>query len=97
MSNDALGNDALGNDAQRCRPHVLQYIGYCYGRVLPDSMRSWVRNDLGGKGAAIRTMIRLSTPAVVVLAMHTSTVHTPNATVPDRNPLADKTLRVAVI
>ena len=50
------------------RPNLLQYIGYCYGRVLPDSMKDWVRNDLGGKGATIRTMIRLIIPAILVLA-----------------------------
>jgi hypothetical protein len=50
------------------RPNFLQYIGYCYGRVLPESMRDWVRNDLGGKGATIRTMIRLIIPAILVLA-----------------------------
>ena len=35
---------------------TLQYIGYCYGRRLPDSMRDWVRNDLAGKGATVRMM-----------------------------------------
>lgn len=50
------------------RPGAWQYIAYCYGRVLPDSMKDWVRNDLGGKGATRRTMIRCGIPAVVVLA-----------------------------
>jgi hypothetical protein len=58
----------MSNDTGRSRPNVLQYIGYCYGRVLPDSMKGWVRKDLGGKGATIRTMIRLIIPAVLVLA-----------------------------
>jgi Family of unknown function (DUF5313) len=58
----------MSNDTGRHRPNVFQYIGYCYGRVLPDSMRDWVRNDLGGKGATIRTMIRWAIPAVLVLA-----------------------------
>ena len=50
------------------RPKLLQYVAYCYGRVLPDSMKDWVRNDLGGKGATGRTMIRFAIPAILVLA-----------------------------
>ena len=42
------------------RPNALQYVRYCCGRRLPDSMRDWVRNDLAGKGAAARMMIRVS-------------------------------------
>ena len=41
----------MSNDSGRRRPNGLQYVAYCYGRVLPDSMRDWVRQDLGGKGA----------------------------------------------
>jgi Family of unknown function (DUF5313) len=52
----------------RSRPKVLQYVAYCYGRVLPASMQNWVRNDLGGKGATKRTMIRWAIPAIFVLA-----------------------------
>jgi len=40
----------MSNDTGRPRPNVVQYIAYCYGRVLPDSMKDWVRNDLGGQG-----------------------------------------------
>ena len=58
----------MSDDRGRQRPKVLQYIGYCYGRVLPASMRDWVRNDLGGKGATRRTMIRWAIPCVLVLA-----------------------------
>jgi hypothetical protein len=50
------------------RPNITQYIRYCYGHRLPDSMRAWVRNDLAGKGAAARMMIRVAVPAVLVLA-----------------------------
>lgn len=50
------------------RPNVIQYIRYCYGHRLPDSMRDWVRKDLAGKGAAARMMIRVAVPAVLVLA-----------------------------
>lgn len=57
----------MSNNTGRHRPSAFQYIGYCYGRALPDSMRDWVRNDLGGKGATTRTMIRWAIPAVVVL------------------------------
>jgi Family of unknown function (DUF5313) len=52
----------------RRRPNVLQYVAYCYGRVLSASMQDWVRRDLGGKGATVRTMIRWAIPCVVVLA-----------------------------
>jgi len=57
----------MGNDTGS-KPNVLQYVGYCYGRVLPPSMRDWVRNDLTSKGATIRTMIRAAVPALLVLA-----------------------------
>src|SRR5437588_10668978 len=55
------------NTAQR-RPNAVQYVRYCYGRRLPDSMRDWVRNDLAGKGATRRMMGRVAVPAVLVLA-----------------------------
>jgi Family of unknown function (DUF5313) len=58
----------MSDDTGRQRPNILQYIAYCYGRVLPASMQDWVRNDLGGKGAATRTMIRWAIPALLVLA-----------------------------
>jgi hypothetical protein len=58
----------MSDDTQRSRPNALQYVGYCYGRALPASMRDWVRNDLAGNGATIRTMIRAIIPAVLVLA-----------------------------
>lgn len=41
----------MSNDIGRCRPSVLQYIAYCFGRVLLDLKWDWVRNNLGGKGA----------------------------------------------
>ena len=52
----------------RTRPNLWEYIGYCYGRRLPDSMWEWVANDLAGQGATIRMMIRVAIPAVLVLA-----------------------------
>lgn len=58
----------MSNDPGRSRPKLFQYIGYCYGRRLPDSMRDWVRNDLAGPGATRRMMIRVFIPAFVILA-----------------------------
>jgi hypothetical protein len=54
--------------SESTRPNVWQYIGYSYGRRLPDSMRDWVRNDLAGKGATRRMMIRVFIPAFVIMA-----------------------------
>ena len=34
----------------RTKPNAWQYIRYCCGARLPDSMRDWVRRDLAGKG-----------------------------------------------
>jgi Family of unknown function (DUF5313) len=50
------------------RPTPLQYIGYSYGRRLPDSMRDWVAHDLAGEGAIRRHMIRMAIPPFLVLA-----------------------------
>ncbi|AKS34773.1 DUF5313 domain-containing protein [Mycolicibacterium goodii] len=54
--------------SERTRPNVWEYITYCYGRRLPDSMRDWVRNDLAGKGATVRLMVRMAIPALIILA-----------------------------
>jgi len=50
------------------RPTALQFIRYCCGGQLPDSMRDWVRNDLAGKGATGRMMRRVAVPAILVVA-----------------------------
>ena len=50
------------------RPTPIQYAAYVYGRRLPDSMRSWVANDLAGPGAVRRHMIRMAIPPLLVLA-----------------------------
>jgi hypothetical protein len=50
------------------KPGPLQYIAYSYGRRLPDDMRDWVRNDLAGKGAIRRHIIRMAIPPLLVLA-----------------------------
>ncbi len=49
------------------KPNPWQYVRYIYGGRLPDSMRDWVRNDLAGKGATRRMMLRMLVPAVVIL------------------------------
>lgn len=58
----------MSQDAGRTRPKFFQFVRYCCGARLPDSMRDWVRNDLSGKGASARMMRRVVVPAVVVLA-----------------------------
>lgn len=55
------------NNATKHRPTGLQYVLYCYGKRLPDSMREWVRNDLAGPGAARRMVIRWTIPCVIIL------------------------------
>ena len=44
------------------RPRGWQYLRYCYGAVLPVSMRDWVANDLAGKGAPLRMVVRWAIP-----------------------------------
>jgi hypothetical protein len=58
----------MTDDTPRTKPNLWQYIGYSYGKRLPDSMRDWVSNDLAGKGATIRTMVRAAIPALLVLS-----------------------------
>ena len=50
------------------RPGPLRYVGYVFGRRLPDDLRDWVRNDLAGEGAVRRHMIRYAIPPLLVLA-----------------------------
>jgi hypothetical protein len=54
--------------SDNARPNLLQYIAYCYGKVLPSSMHDWVRNDLAGKGARRRTLIRVTVPGLLLIA-----------------------------
>jgi Family of unknown function (DUF5313) len=49
------------------KPNLWQYIGYSYGRRLPNSMRSWVARDLAGAGAIRRHMLRWAIPPVLVI------------------------------
>jgi hypothetical protein len=53
----------MSSEPERRRPSALQYIAYRYERVLPASMRDWVRADLDRKGAPGRMMIRAIIPA----------------------------------
>lgn len=52
----------------RTKPNAIQFLRYCCGRRLPDSMLDWVREDLTGKGATRRMMLRVLVPAVLILA-----------------------------
>ncbi|MBN3453312.1 DUF5313 domain-containing protein [Mycobacterium sp. DSM 3803] len=52
----------------RSKPNPFQLVRYCLGRRLPDSMLDWVREDLTGKGATRRMMLRVLVPAVLILA-----------------------------
>ena len=52
----------------RPKPNLWQYLRYSYGGRLPDSMRDWVAEDLTGKGATIRMMIRMFIPAFLIVA-----------------------------
>ncbi|MET0897831.1 MAG: DUF5313 domain-containing protein [Mycobacterium sp.] len=54
-------------DQARSTPNLWQYIRFSYGAQLPNSMRDWVRNDLAGKGATRRMMVRVFIPAVLIL------------------------------
>ncbi len=50
------------------RPSPAQYLGYAFGRKLPDDMRDWVRTDVAGEGAVRRHMVRAAIPPLLVLA-----------------------------
>lgn len=50
------------------KPNLAKYVGYCYGAVLPSQYDDWVREDLAGRGAGRRTLIRVSLPALLVVA-----------------------------
>lgn len=54
-------------DAARSKPNPWQYVRYCYGGRLPDTMRGWVTEDLTGKGATARMMVRMFVPAFLIL------------------------------
>ncbi|MBF6101208.1 DUF5313 family protein [Nocardia cyriacigeorgica] len=54
---------------ERRRPNPIQWLGYACGRKLPDSMRDWVRNDLTGKYAFPRHVLRGLVPFVPLFAV----------------------------
>lgn len=58
----------MSEPTTRTKPNALEYVGYCYGRRLPNSMREWVENDLTGPGATRRMMLRVLVPALLILA-----------------------------
>ena len=57
----------MGNP-YRPKPNPWQFLRYCYGGRLPDSMRDWVTEDLTGKGATTRMMVRMFIPAFLIVA-----------------------------
>jgi hypothetical protein len=57
----------MTSDSTRTKPNPIQFLQYCCGRRLPDSMLDWVREDLTGKGATRRMMLRVLIPAVLIL------------------------------
>lgn len=50
------------------RPTPAQYIAYSYGKVLPPELDNWVREDLTGEGARLRNLVRVSIPAMLLVA-----------------------------
>lgn len=51
----------------RPKPNFWQYLKYSYGGQLPDTMKAWVAEDLVGKGATKRVVIRMFIPAFLIL------------------------------
>jgi hypothetical protein len=58
----------MSTPAARTRPNSFEYVAYCYGRRLPSSMNQWVADDLAGRGATVRMMVRVFIPAFLILA-----------------------------
>ncbi|MBH0776888.1 DUF5313 family protein [Nocardia bovistercoris] len=53
---------------KRRRPTPWQWIGYAFGRRLPDSLRDWVREDLTGRYATARHIVRGLVPFTPLFA-----------------------------
>ncbi|AFT99305.1 DUF5313 family protein [Nocardia brasiliensis] len=51
------------------RPNPIQWLGYAFGRRLPDSMIDWVRRDLTGKHAVARHLVRGLIPFTPLFAV----------------------------
>ncbi|MCF8588903.1 DUF5313 family protein [Gordonia liuliyuniae] len=53
------------------RPNPIQWVAYVYGAKLPDSQYDWVRNDLTGRFATPRHLIRAQAAFVpIYLALY---------------------------
>ena len=50
------------------KPGPWLYLAYCCGKVLGPEHDDWVREDLTGKGAWTRNLIRVMVPALVIVA-----------------------------
>ncbi|MFG1790818.1 DUF5313 family protein [Nocardia sp. NPDC049149] len=50
-------------------PSFVQRLGYIGGRTLPASMADWVREDLVGRGATRRYLLRILLPIIPVLML----------------------------
>ncbi len=50
------------------KPGIWAYVRYCYGATLPAEHADWVREDLIGRGARMRTLVRVTVPALLVIA-----------------------------
>lgn len=61
MSSDPVSSAAV-------RPNPVEYVGYCYGRILPARYADWVCHDLAGRGAQRRNFVRVTIPALLVVA-----------------------------
>src|SRR3954452_7100434 len=46
----------------------VSYLGYVFGRRLPNEYREWVAHDLADHGAVRRHMLRYAIPPLLVLA-----------------------------
>ncbi|MEH3153800.1 MAG: DUF5313 family protein [Gordonia paraffinivorans] len=53
----------------RKRPSSLQWIGYAFGRRLPEDLRDWVRDDLTGRNAYVRHLVRGMVPFVPIFVI----------------------------
>lgn len=51
------------------RPSPAQFVGYVFGRTLPDSMREWVRHDVLGPGGKRRFLLRWNLPLIPPLLL----------------------------
>lgn len=50
------------------KPSAGQYLAYCCGKVLAPEYDDWVREDLAGKGAWTRNLIRVMIPGLLMVA-----------------------------